>query len=129
MFSYISPFPLRCLQVAKGQAAPAQLAQEQKRLNEMQQELVSLEDEADATASTADNLLKFLGLGPKKQQQPAAAGAVAGERAPTGSKGEKRKAGSDGAVVGGSSGSSGSMSGVKEAAQPNKLVKVGCGVK
>lgn len=50
-------------QVQKGQADAKQLAKEKQRLGKMQQQLEVLEDEKTKTASRANSLLSFLGLG------------------------------------------------------------------
>jgi flagellar biosynthesis chaperone FliJ len=52
-----------CVQVAQGKADAKQLAQEKQRLGQMQQKLEVLEDEKTKTASRANSLLSFLGLG------------------------------------------------------------------
>lgn len=51
------------MQVAQGKADVKQLAQEKQRLGQMQQKLEVLEDEKTKTASRANSLLSFLGLG------------------------------------------------------------------
>jgi flagellar biosynthesis chaperone FliJ len=50
-------------QVSLGKADAKQLAQEKQRLGQMQQKLEVLEDEKTKTASRANSLLSFLGLG------------------------------------------------------------------
>lgn len=59
------------MQVAQGKADVKQLAQEKQRLGQMQQKLEVLEDEKTKTASRANSLLSFLGLG--GSSKPAAA--------------------------------------------------------
>jgi hypothetical protein len=51
------------VQVAQGRADAKRLAQEKQRLGQMQQKLEVLEDEKTKTASRANSLLSFLGLG------------------------------------------------------------------
>lgn len=59
-------------QVAQGKADAKQLAQEKQRLGQMQEKLEVLEDEKTKTASRANSLLSFLGLGGSSSSSKAA---------------------------------------------------------
>lgn len=66
--------------MAQGKADAKQLAQEKQRLGQMQEKLEVLEDEKTKTASRANSLLSFLGLGgssSKATSEPTAASAAA----------------------------------------------------
>lgn len=105
-------------QVAKGQADATLLAQEQKKLGKMKQQLVNLEQEAQNTASRANSLWKFLGFdggAAAKRESPTGSTAASpegtGSSSSSGSRGSRTsgsKTGSKGATTGSGSEKAGS---------------------
>jgi flagellar biosynthesis chaperone FliJ len=76
------------VQVSQGKADAKQLAQEKQRLGKMQQKLEVLEDEKTKTASRANSLLSFLGLGgSSKVESSGSAAAASGSSSAAGKQG------------------------------------------
>jgi hypothetical protein len=81
------------VQVLQGKADAKQLAQEKQRLGQMQQKLEVLEDEKTKTASRANSLLSFLGLGGSSKASPAEAPASGSSSSSSSSSGAAGKQG------------------------------------
>lgn len=109
-------FAYALAQVSQGKADAKQLAQEKQRLGQMQQKLEVLEDEKTKTASRANSLLSFLGLGGSSSKAEASGSAAAASGSSSSS-----SAGKQGIV----SKSRGSLPGPAQQQQPQQAEQSG----
>lgn len=113
---------------ARGEVDQAVVAREQQRLGQMQQQLEDLEQEAAATQSTAQGLLRMLGLGGSSSKQKRAAPAAAVSSSSSTSSGGRQGASASGVKMGSGgvrTGTGSSSSGGGGERKSNALVQVG----